>query len=238
MRSELENEMLALELVNDRVRLKESLDQAEDRIETITRELQATRVILRESEQHTIRLNEELENIREAFRRTCDELQQTQKIVGDYKQICSQLNIRLDKQKEKYKNKIESIQNRCCDSCKSLINGNISPSSSVALTPERELLDGDDLTPTSSVSSSLTERLRQVEIELAEKKLALTQALCENQELVHQIRHSSISIPSDSDTNSVNSIRSVSSNSTVSWLSKTVNTIKEAASSTNRAKVN
>jgi len=27
MRSELENEMLALELVNDRVRLKESLDQ-------------------------------------------------------------------------------------------------------------------------------------------------------------------------------------------------------------------
>lgn len=30
MRSELENEMLALELVNDRVRLKESLDQVCD----------------------------------------------------------------------------------------------------------------------------------------------------------------------------------------------------------------
>jgi hypothetical protein len=34
-------------------------------------------------------------------------------------------------------------------------------------------------------------------------------------------------------------MRSINSNSTVSWLSKTVNTIKEAAaSSTNRAKVN
>lgn len=79
-----------------------------------------------------------------------------------------------------------------------------------------------------------------MEIELAEKKLALTQALCENQELVHQLRHSS-SMASDSDSNSVNSMRAVNNNnsSTVSWLSKTVNTIKEAAaSSTNRAKVN
>jgi hypothetical protein len=95
----------------------------------------------------------------------------------------------------------------------------------------------DDLPPISSIPSSVADRLRQVEIELAEKKLALTQALCENQELIHQLRHSS-TIPSDSDTNSGNSIRSMNSNSTVSWLSKTVNTIKEAASSTNRAKVN
>lgn len=90
---------------------------------------------------------------------------------------------------------------------------------------------------------SVADRLRQVEIELAEKKLALTQALCENQELIHQLRHST-SIASDSDTNSVNSLRAVNNNnnnnnSTVSWLSKTVNTIKEAAAnSANRAKVN
>ncbi|CAF5066555.1 unnamed protein product, partial [Rotaria magnacalcarata] len=110
MRSELENEMLALELVNDRVRLKSNLDQADERIEKLTRELQATRSIVKESEQHTFRLNEESENIRDAFRRTCDELQQTQKIVTEYKQICSQLNDQLDKQKERYNNKIETIQ--------------------------------------------------------------------------------------------------------------------------------
>ncbi|CAF1287473.1 unnamed protein product [Adineta steineri] len=244
MRSELENEMLALELVNDRVKLKSSLDEAEDRIETLTRELQATRSIVRESEQHTIRLDEELENIREAFRRTCDELQQTQKIVTDYKNICSQLNNQLDKQKEKYQNKIQSIQNRCCDSCKTSINGTISPASSTASTPERESINDDDdndLPPISSIPSSVADRLRQVEIELAEKKLALTQALCENQELAHQLRHST-SVTSDSDTQSVNSMRSINNNnnnnSTVSWLSKTVNTIKEAASSTNRTKVN
>ena len=84
MRSELENEMLALELVNDRVKLKENLDQVsvfvsfepmkvlyeriiqvEDEIEKLTRELQATRSIVKESEEHTFRLNEELENVRE-----------------------------------------------------------------------------------------------------------------------------------------------------------------------------
>ncbi|CAF1516774.1 unnamed protein product, partial [Adineta steineri] len=194
------------------------------------------------SEQHTMRLDEELENIREAFRRTCDELQQTQKIVTDYKNICSQLNNQLDKQKEKYQNKIQSIQNRCCDSCKTSINGTISPASSTASTPERETINDDndnDLPPISSIPSSVADRLRQVEIELAEKKLALTQALCENQELAHQLRHST-SVTSDSDTQSVNSMRSINNNnnSTVSWLSKTVNTIKEAASSTNRTKVN
>ena len=117
-----------------------------------------------------------------------------------------------------------------------MITETISPPSSVVSTPERELDDDFPTVP------SIADRLRQVEIELAEKKLALTQALCENQELIHQLRHSS-SIPNDtSDTNSITSIRSnttTTSNSTVSWLSKTVNTIKEAAaSSTNRAKVN
>jgi len=243
MRSELENEMLALELVNDRVKLKGNLDQAEDRIETLTKEVQATKTVAKDAEQHTMRLNEELENIREAFRRTCEELQQTQKIVTEYKQICSQLNGRLDRRKEKYKTKIEFLQSRCCEKCRSVIETNLSPNSSLASTPERELSraeDVDDDLPSisSAIPSAVTDRLRQVEIELAEKKLALTQALCENQELIHQLRHSG-SIASDSDTNSITSQRStLTNNSTVSWLSKTVNTIKEAASSTNRAKVN
>lgn len=201
--------------------------------------------------------------IREAFRRTCEELQQTQKIVTEYKQvrflllsqvlqftsfffsfqICSQLNGRLDRRKEKYKTKIEFLQSHCCDKCRSVIETNLSPNSSLASTPERELSrdeDVDDDLPSisSAIPSAVTDRLRQVEIELAEKKLALTQALCENQELIHQLRHST-SIASDSDTNSVTSQRStLTNNSTVSWLSKTVNTIKEAATSTNRAKVN
>ena len=97
----------------------------------------------------------------------------------------------------------------------------------------------DDLPSISSIPAAVSDRLRQVEIELAEKKLALTQALCENQELAHQLRHSS-SVASDSDSNSIVSTRSSHTNhsSGVSWLSKTVNTIKEAASATNRAKVN
>lgn len=122
------------------------------------------------------------------------------------------------------------IQNHCCDKCKEILTDSVSPVSSIVSTPDGDI---DPHVP------SVAQRLRQVEIELAEKKLALTQALCENQELMHQLRHPS-TIPIDtSDTNSISSIRSTSTNSTVSWLSKTVNTIKEAASSSsNRAKVN
>ena len=116
----------------------------------------------------------------------------------------------------------------------------ISPSSSSISTPEREVsteMNDEDFS-SSNPSTTVAERLRQVEIELAEKKLALTQALCENQELIHQLKHSN-SVTNDSDTISLTSNRSnTNQNSTVSWLSKTVNSIKEVASSTNRTKVN
>lgn len=72
----------------------------------------------------------------------------------------------------------------------------------------------------------------------------MTEALCKNQELEHQLRLS-ISNTNDFDTNSVQSLRAnntnnnnTNNNATVRWLSKTVNTIKEAASSTNRTKNN
>ena len=66
---------------------------------------------------------------------------------------------------------------------------------------------------------SIKKTIEQRKQELAEKKLALTQALCENQELAHQLRHSTSIAASDSDTNSVNSMRAVTNNnSTVSWL--------------------
>jgi len=72
---------------------------------------------------------------------------------------------------------------------------------------------------------------------LAEKKLALTQALCDNQELTRQLQRST-STTSDPDSISLASIRSNNQNSSGSWLSKTVNSIKEVANSSNRTKVN
>lgn len=110
-----------------------------------------------------------------------------------------------------------------------------SPPSSAPSSPDREVFPDDDLSSINPLT--ISERLNRVEIELAEKKLELTQALCENQELTRQLRRST-STMSDSDGVSVSSLRSNPSNSTVSWLSKTVNTIKEAANSTNRTKVN
>ncbi|CAF0767342.1 unnamed protein product [Rotaria sp. Silwood1] len=239
MRSEFENEILALELVNDRIKLKGNLHEAEDQIEHLTRELEATKGTVRQNEELAIRLNEELEHIREAFRDTCDELQRTQKMLHDCKKICSQLNHQIDEHKEKYIQKMEFIHNHCCETCRLLI---YSSSSSNVSTPEQETMnnnnnnnDDDDLS--SIIPSAIVDRLHRVEIELAEKKLALTEALCENQELIRQLRRST-STTSDSDTVSLSSNLSTNQNSSVSWLSKTVNTIKEAANAANRTKIN
>ncbi|CAF3839038.1 unnamed protein product [Rotaria magnacalcarata] len=207
--------------------------KAEDQIENLTRELEATKVIVRQNEDLAIRLNEELEHIREAFRDTCDELQRTQKMLHDSKQICSQLNNQIDEQKEKYVQKMEFIHNNCCESCQPLI---YSSTLSNVSTPERETTnDNNEEDLPSIIPSAIVDRLNRVEIELAEKKLALTEALCENQELIRQLRRSTIS---DSDTISLSSVHSNNQNPTVSWLSKTVNTIKEAANSANRTKIN
>ncbi|CAF0963129.1 unnamed protein product [Didymodactylos carnosus] len=248
IRLELENEMLALELVNDRVKLKEKIDKSDDRIETLARELTATRTIVRESELHTIRINEELENIKEAFRQTCNELQQTQKIVTDYKQICSQLNDQLEIQSNMYKGKLEIIQDRlsnCCDSCKLVLMPDTGDNISLGTTPllssspKQHTFYNSTITNTPDYSNFAADyelKVRQVENELAEKKLQLTQALCENQELLHQLRTVTEQKCLDYNnipTTSADFIRQSQqgNSSTNSWLSKTVNTIKEATRS-------
>lgn len=87
--------------------------------------------------------------------------------------------------------------------------------------------------------SSLVDRLRNVEIELAEKKLALSEALFENEHLSRQLRHQSTSMQrTDSDPMTFSTLSSNDASSSVSWISKTVNTIKEATTANNRAKVN
>lgn len=105
-----------------------------------------------------------------------------------------------------------------------------SPPSSNLSSPDGETSTDNNFP--SIIPIEIANRLHRVEIELAEKKLALTQALCDNQELTRRLQRSASSM-SDSDTISVNSMRS-----TGSWLSKTVNSIKEAANSSNRTKVN
>jgi hypothetical protein len=79
-----------------------------------------------------------------------------------------------------------------------------------------------------STYSGMVQRLRRVEIELAEKKLALSELLLENENFKRQLHQHSTSV----------SAFPPSTESSISWLSKTVNTIKEATHSTNRTKVN
>ena len=111
------------------------------------------------------------------------------------------------------------IQDQCCPSCQNLISSSRSSQEATA----EEDSDKDDL------FSPINDRLVQVENELAEKKLALTEAVCENQDLSRQLRRLT-SLPSDAD--------AMNNPSSAGWLTKTVLTIKEAANGTNRTKVN
>ncbi|CAF1572240.1 unnamed protein product [Didymodactylos carnosus] len=184
--------------------------KSDDHIETLTRELNATRTMVRDSELDTIRLNEEIEN-------------------SD-----SQLNDELEKQTNIHTAKVENMQNRLdhyCDSCKLLLVNDNTHKSSLASIPSslsqhNALSSSNNSITTSDHSSSTADherRLSQVEVELAE-------ALRENQQLIHQLQ--TLAEQKYVDYNSISSnIRRQPQQPNLSvnnWLNKTVNTIKAA----------
>ena len=123
--------------------------------------------------------------------------------------------MQLDQQKRTSSHQFEYFRENSCEKCRDLLNS----------FDENEKMSNDD-----DGSNSLNDRLHRTEIELAEKKVQLREALTENEELIRQLRQYSF--------NSTDSDANLRPNSTVSWISKTVNSIKEATNSTNRMKVN
>ncbi|XP_013782185.1 rab GTPase-activating protein 1-like isoform X1 [Limulus polyphemus] len=214
MRLEQENDDLAHELVTSKIQLRKELDTTEDKAETLGKELLSTKTSLVEAEDEKKRLESEVGQLKEMCRRelqrTETEITRNNTIISEYKQICSHLSTRLEREQNTSKEAVEQLKNllKGCDHCYKLLeNQDIFKRGSqkkinTAKTTDKapELLDTD-------------KQIRELELELAQTKLALVESECKNQDLTHQLNTALQELQASKNT----------------WFHKTLSSIRDAA---------
>ncbi|XP_074654020.1 rab GTPase-activating protein 1-like [Tubulanus polymorphus] len=209
MRLEQENDDLAHELVTSKISLRNDLDEVEDRAETLNKELLSVNSLLTDVEEEKKRLELEAQQLKEMCRRELDRSEtdnsRNSAIIADYKQICSQLSKRLEKQQAAAKDEVAKIKAlvKGCDKCSGLFSpdGNVK---NIAAPPPAE------------VHPKVVEaerQIRELELELAQTKLALVESECKTQDLTHQLNSAMNELQASKNT----------------WLSKTWSSLREAA---------
>jgi len=233
MRLEQENDDLARELICSKINLRKQLDELEDKNDNLIKEVNQSQMFIRELEEERKRLLEEVNQLKEVCRREVvsseKEITRQSSIISDYKSICSQLSHRLEKMQSCHQQKIDRILQsiRSCETCHQkaslvandqLVNGGVNGSVSSS---QNQSLDSTILPSSPSTSSndeeSLDKRVRELELELAQTKLALVEAECINQDLVHEARELREQI-----------VASQQHHSKPTWIHKTLTTIREA----------
>uniref|UniRef100_A0A668AI87 RAB GTPase activating protein 1-like 2 n=1 Tax=Myripristis murdjan TaxID=586833 RepID=A0A668AI87_9TELE len=177
---EQENDNLANKLVTSKIALRNALDQAEDRVDELTKELLQTRHRLQATEEEKRGKEEEAAMLKEVFRRELEkagqEVKRSSGIIADYKQICSQLTSRLERQQAAHREELEALKVRMA-----LVLWSSTERSSTHVAGPREANQRRD-----RERESLGAEVRQLERELAQTKLQMVEAKCKIQELEHQ----------------------------------------------------
>ncbi|XP_050389744.1 rab GTPase-activating protein 1 isoform X1 [Patella vulgata] len=210
MRLEQENDDLAHELVESKLALRSELDSVEDTNEILTQDLMVTKKALKETEEEKRRLEYESSQLKEMCRRELDRAEaegsRNTLIIADYKQICSQLSERLEKQQTAAKEELQRIRVtvKACDDCSKLIDKD----GKVKL-PD-PIINPADQNP---IIIDLKRQVRELELELAQTKLALVESECKTQDLTHQLNSAITEIQASKNT----------------WFNKTINSIREVA---------
>uniref|UniRef100_A0A914QY89 Rab-GAP TBC domain-containing protein n=1 Tax=Panagrolaimus davidi TaxID=227884 RepID=A0A914QY89_9BILA len=198
MRLEHENDDLAHELVTSKIELRNKLDSTEDQLESALSSVERKTAECSELEEQSKILREESEMVKDRCRREMtrleSELNRSKALSADYKKIVSDHSKRIDELQKKYDEEKKLVTNRVsdCDQCSTALSDWLVES------PRKRngvaTLDSPDGGPTLTIvdiMGQLEEKTREIhviEMELAETKLALVQALCHNQELVgHQM---------------------------------------------------
>ncbi|KAG8201686.1 hypothetical protein JTE90_012751 [Oedothorax gibbosus] len=186
MRLEHENDDLANELINVKSHLGNELKNAMEKIETYYREMNCTKKSLSEMEDEKRRLETEVNQLKELCRRELQqaesEISRNNSIISEYKQICSQLNGRLEKEQKLFQDFVNTVKDdvQDCEKCSQKIfssnNTIMKTNSNVDNESNIKLFDND-------------KQIRELELELAQTKLALVESECKNQDLIHQLNN-------------------------------------------------
>ncbi|XP_073241795.1 rab GTPase-activating protein 1-like isoform X2 [Porites lutea] len=184
MRLEQENDNLAHELVTTKVELHSKLAESDEKVEELSKALDNTTISLAEAEDQLEKFKVEGAQVKEMWRQNIEQAEEERKrhtaIIEEYKKICSQMDERSEKLKEDLHQELLEVKRRVgsCENCATLFSdeGHVS-------------LDGDSTVSfkTSVKVVDAEQRLRELELELAQTKLSLVEAECRSQELEHRL---------------------------------------------------
>ncbi|KAF3845054.1 hypothetical protein F7725_008217 [Dissostichus mawsoni] len=202
LRLEQENDSLAHRLITSKIALKNALDQAEDRVDELTKDLLQTRHHLQATEEEKRGKEEEAAVAKEVFRRelqkTEQEVRRSSGVIADYKQICSQLTSRLERQQAAHREELDSLKSavKACSRCQHLIESEAASSTEAAIEGHGNTEPGqeeDDTSPkkeeqrrVEKEKESLGAEVKELEQELAKTKVHMVESKCKIQELEHQ----------------------------------------------------
>ncbi|KAJ8917151.1 hypothetical protein NQ315_012643 [Exocentrus adspersus] len=171
--------------------------EATDNAEKEASEVEQLRLVVARYEEERKFMLDEISQLKEMLKREVGQAETEKKsslsVINDYKSIRQ----RLDAQLQAVRTELEELKDKVsnCDVCSKHIQNN----SSIKNSNAEQLGEGD--------------RIRELELELAQTKLAHVEAECRNQNLTHQLRSTELELTTAKN----------------SWLSKTLSSIKEVA---------
>ena len=164
MRLERENDVLAQQLLTRQITMRAEIDKLEDLNASLDNNLGLLRKDLLEKSEEKSMLAGEAEQLKLVLKREVDrletEVKMKENIITDYKKITAQLSSKVDK--------LEG-------------GGGGGGGGDVSHDSQREL-NGCDPLPLDTALA----RVKELELELAQTKLALVETECKNQDLTHQ----------------------------------------------------
>ncbi|KAI1709246.1 rab-GTPase-TBC domain-containing protein [Ditylenchus destructor] len=247
LRLERENDDLAHELVTSKIELRNKLDMTEDQLESTVTAIERKSRECQELREECSNLKKETEMVknmcREEVSRLDDEIstmrrndKRSQSVLEQYKKICTDLGNTFEQEKKTFEEQKKSIVNRVstCPTCSEAVSewAPESPKTKHELKNGVEYPQVNGVTDNDSTSTTggtfhivelmdqleaQEEYIRQVELELAQTKLALVESQCHNQDLAHQMSTSMTT--SDS-----NDLRPA-------WFKKTISSIRDVGTS-------
>ncbi|EJW75231.1 hypothetical protein WUBG_13859 [Wuchereria bancrofti] len=170
-------------------------------------------------------LRTEYDQVKEMCRREVLRLEsegsRSQGIISNYKEICSDLSYRLEKQQDSFKaqrTRIAGVVSHCeqCSTALAEFTEQVNGSPSKKLSSMEDGCGFKMIELMDKLEES-EQRIRQLELSLAQTKLELVEAQCRNQDLSHQMN---ASISGDND-----------SSRHAAWLKKTISSIRDVGTS-------
>ncbi|KAK9874669.1 hypothetical protein WA026_005490 [Henosepilachna vigintioctopunctata] len=187
---------------NDFNALKEQANSAEE-----ANELEQVKAVMANQDEEITLLRNEIAQLKEMLKREVNQAENDKKtnmtVMNDYEAARRQIYGKLQAVKEE----LDSLKSNVskCEKCSTYVDP-------LDKKIERIMASGD-LIPQDDQSA---DRIRELELELAQTKLARVEAECRNQDLMHQLRSVGLDL-------------TTTKNNWPPWLSKTLASIKEAA---------